>query len=586
MSVTSEMSRSVGEPPIATRVATLAALMDAINADSDLSTKRRADMRSALRCLASIAGLPLESTPCDPRVLAERLRDVSAATARMSPRRFANCKSLADAAFAFADRHFGRRRNRVEIAPEYAALLKLVPTRWNRMRLRRFFHFAAERDLTPDKIDSHVFDAFRRSLDQSTIEDPRTFDRVTRKVWNRMCSEIKEFPGKPVVVPSYVDHWVLPREAFPASLWSDLDAYLTMRMKKASLAIDDLLSEEELFGSGEIDRSPPMRASTAALVAYRVRQLASALVLAGHLPAVAMTALKVLVAPATVNAGLKFLVQRAGSTRNSQIRGIASDMKMIARLWVKSPTVDLDRLNLLVIRTRPKHEGLPNSARRSIAAFSDVENVRAFLQLPEAIVADAERRKTVNREIANEVATALWMKIAQRAPLRINNLLHTSLELNVVRSHAGKGAKVSLFYPPEEVKNSKALEVPLAAATTRLLELFLKKYRPALVDKPSPWLFPAENGGPKRAAVMSTDIQRLMLKRIGFRINPHSFRHVAAKLYLSAHPGDYETVQRILGHKKRDTTVKYYIELQSEEAFRHFDSVLLELVDRPIREEI
>jgi integrase len=259
---------------------------------------------------------------------------------------------------------------------------------------------------------------------------------------------------------------------------------------------------------------------------------------------------------------------------------------MIAQLWVKSPKADLDKLNLLVMRTRPKHEGLPDSARRSIAAFSDVENVRAFLQLPEAIVAEAERQKVVNRAIANEVATALWMKIAQRAPLRINNLLHTRLDSNLVRSHGGKGAKVTLFYPPEEVKNSKTLEVPLAAATVRMLELYLKKYRPALVDKPSPWLFPAENGGPKRSTVMSSDIQRLMLKRIGFRINPHSFRHVAAKLYLSAHPGDYETVQRILGHKKRDTTVKYYVDLQSEEAFRHFDNVLLKLVDRPNREEI
>ncbi|HXT08317.1 MAG TPA: hypothetical protein VN715_15430 [Roseiarcus sp.] len=178
-----------------------------------------------------------------------------------------------------------------------------------------------------------------------------------------------------------VDHWVLPKEAFPPSLWADLDAYLAMRMKKGSLSIDNLLSEEEIFGNVDIERASPMRPSTAALVAYRVRQLASALVLAGHLPADAMIALKVMVGPATVNAGLKVFVRRAGGIRNSQIRGIASDMKMIAQFWVKSPKADLNKLNLLVTRTRPKHEGLPDSARRSIAAFSDVDNVREFLQL-------------------------------------------------------------------------------------------------------------------------------------------------------------------------------------------------------------
>ena len=51
------------------------------------------------------------------------------------------------------------------------------------------------------------------------------------------------------------------------------------------------------------------------------------------------------------------------------------------------------------------------------------------------------------------------------------------------------------------------------------------------------------------------------------------------KLLLTAHPGDYNSVQRILGHKKRETTVKYYYELEAEEAFKHFDAVLLKLED-------
>lgn len=203
MTVMHESSRTERQDtPPATRVTTLAALMDAIDAEASLSQKRRADTRSAIRSLASVAGLPVESTPCDPRLLAERLRNVSAATARMSPRRFANRKSLADAALAFADRHFGRRRDSAEIAPDFAALLKLVPSKWDRLRLRRLFHFAAERDVTPAEIDGKVFDEFGRSLDRSTIVNPRTFDSVARQAWNWMCSATKEWPGKPVAAPS------------------------------------------------------------------------------------------------------------------------------------------------------------------------------------------------------------------------------------------------------------------------------------------------------------------------------------------------------------------------------------------------
>jgi hypothetical protein len=164
-------------------------------------------------------------------------------------------------------------------------------------------------------------------------------------------------------------------DAFPQSLWNDLDAYLKSRSAKATVQIDDLLSEEELFGDegeGPIE-AQPIRESTAGLIRYRVRQFASALVRAGVLKAEEIDSLRTLVAPSVVNAGLKFFIQRAGGEKkNSQIRGIASDLMMMARLWVRSPQPDIARLKLMVERTRPKHEGLPESARRSLAPFRDI----------------------------------------------------------------------------------------------------------------------------------------------------------------------------------------------------------------------
>jgi integrase len=147
----------------------------------------------------------------------------------------------------------------------------------------------------------------------------------------------------------------------------------------------------------------------------------------------------------------------------------------------------------------------------------------------------------------------------------------------VLRSHAGKDAKVALFYPPGQVKNAKTLEIPLPVGTAKLNDLYLTTYRPALIDESCDWLFPAPDGGHKRASVMSSDIQKLMRNHLGFAINPHTFRHLAAKLYLTAHPGRYEDVQLLLGHRSRETTIRYYVDLEAEEAFRHFDAVLLGL---------
>lgn len=438
-------------------------------------------------------------------------------------------------------------------------------------------YFLCEIGIAPEAVDDEVFDGFHASLAYSMIKDIRTRDRETRKIWNGLVANNPEWGCRQVTVPSYTDHYALPATAFPATLWTEVDAYIDSRAAKAGAELDDLLTEEELFGDDDAPTAQPIRPSTAKLIGYRVRQIASALVLSDVLKPEDITTLEVLVKPKVAAAGINFFIERAGTRQNSQIRGMAYDLLMIARLWVRSPETELKQLQKIAVRVRPEHDGLPESTRRKLAPFRDIENVLDFLALPDRIVKDALRSKVVDRETANRVAAALWIKIVQRAPLRIGNLPSSSLTNNLLRSHAGKDAKVALFYPPEQVKNAKTLEIPLPPSTAKLLDLFLTTYRPALIDTPCDWLFPASNGGPKRAAVMSADIQKLMREYLGFAINPHAFRHLAARLYLTAHPGRHSDVQLLLGHRKLETTIAYYVDLQAEEAFRHFDAVLLGL---------
>lgn len=559
-------------------VITVAELTDQIAADSSIPQKRRNDLVSGVRSICRALGLQPESTPADPRLFAKLLRGLTPAAARMSKGRLQNCLSYLGAALSLADTRFRRRRSHVVLPPHLEAFLKAVPDRWERARLRRFTHFLAENNIAPEAVDDQTFDAFGASLAHSLIKDIRTRDRETRKIWNAFVANNPECGCRQVTVPIYTDHFVLPESAFPAPLWTEVDAYIASRAAKAGAELDDLLTEEELFGDDSAPTAQPIRPSTAKLIRYRVRQIASALVLSDVLKPEDITTLKVLVKPKVVATGLMFFIMRAGGERrNSQVRGMAYDLLMIARLWVRSPETELKQLQTIAVNVRPEHDGLPEAVRRKLAPFTDIENVLDFLALPDRIVKEAQRSKIVDRETANRVAAALWIKITQRAPLRIGNLLSTDLTTNVLRSHAGKDAKVALFYPPEQVKNAKTLEIPLPASTAKLLDLFLTTYRPALIDTPCDWLFPASNRGPKRASVMSADIQKLMREHLGFGINPHTFRHLAAKLYLTAHPGRYHDVQLLLGHRKVETTVSYYVNLEAEEAFRHFDAVLLRL---------
>lgn len=55
----------------------------------------------------------------------------------------------------------------------------------------------------------------------------------------------------------------------------------------------------------------------------------------------------------------------------------------------------------------------------------------------------------------------------------------------------------------------------------------------------------------------------------------HIFRHLSAMLYLDAHPGSYEAVRQLLGHRKMQTTTDFYAPLSS----KHSHSVLHDIIE-------
>jgi len=63
-------------------------------------------------------------------------------------------------------------------------------------------------------------------------------------------------------------------------------------------------------------------------------------------------------------------------------------------------------------------------------------------------------------------------------------------------------------------------------------------------------------------------------------VNPHLFRHIAAKFHLEANPGEYEIVRRVLGHTDIKTTTDFYAGTEGAAAARHFDQTILGLRER------
>ena len=92
------------------------------------------------------------------------------------------------------------------------------------------------------------------------------------------------------------------------------------------------------------------------------------------------------------------------------------------------------------------------------------------------------------------------------------------------------------------------------------------------------WLFPGEAGGCKDSKTFSGQITDRIQKATGLCITVHQFRHAAAALWLKHHPGDYETVRRVLGHRNIQTTIRFYCGLETTQANIMFGAMVRNLM--------
>jgi integrase len=59
----------------------------------------------------------------------------------------------------------------------------------------------------------------------------------------------------------------------------------------------------------------------------------------------------------------------------------------------------------------------------------------------------------------------------------------------------------------------------------------------------------------------------------------HQFRHAAGALILKHHPGRYELVKRILGHKSVETTMRFYLNMETTQASEIYTDIVRQKVD-------
>jgi integrase len=307
----------------------------------------------------------------------------------------------------------------------------------------------------------------------------------------------------------------------------------------------------------------------------QLRQLCSALVLSGF-PIAKLTSLSVLLQKENARQALRAQRDQLGKTKAVSLGNKAWLLSTIARQRLRDEVLASELRDMARgLTLNQTHITAKNSTR--LRQFDLEGNIRALLLLPAEVFQSAKNSARPKAVVAREVMLALAVELLLVAPMRLRNL--ASLEIHRHLPVVGRGKQYTrhISIPPEETKTGEAFETLLPSGTAKLLQEYLETYWPLLTEGSSIYLFPNPSGIRRNLISFSDAISRFVERETGLIINPHLFRHLAGKLHLRMNPNDLETVRRILGHRRSETTSRYYTEEQAGRAFRAYDTTIGEL---------
>jgi len=156
-------------------------------------------------------------------------------------------------------------------------------------------------------------------------------------------------------------------------------------------------------------------------------------------------------------------------------------------------------------------------------------------------------------------------------PVRLKNL--TSIEIG--RQLVRVDGLYWLRFEPCEVKNKKAIEVPLSQILSQCMDIYIDHYRPQLLGSAfSNRLWISRFGSNLTPQVIRYHIKNRTEAAFGKFLTPHLFRDCAATSIAIEDPVHVRMAASILGHHRLSTTERFYNQAKMLEAVRSHQSVL------------
>jgi integrase len=547
--------------------------LSAVENWTDLDEVRRRDLSSALRSVGRMLNTPLAAIPCDVAWLNERLFKQSPATFGISLGRFRNISSGLRAVLRRLGAHSPDRRSRHDLPAAWKTMMEAVANDGQRAALAALARYCAAAGVAPAEVTDATLAAFvaaERTTRLSSATKHR--GRNIAAAWNYCVrARLPGWPSQQLAAARVREPYALRLETAHESFQKEVEAFKARRGGK-----------EGRFLVGRGSHRLLQQVSIDARV-FAIQQAAGILVRLG-VPVQELRGLRDLVHPTDRPAKvLNWLAERqAKSTgmttpEGGQLAMVAETLRQIAVHDVAIEPEAATQLTDWVRQTRPRrrNQGLTRKNRDRLRALVPLQRRGLLLHLPAELMRRARVLGAGSAEAGRTARLAAALELLLVCPLRRRSMLALRLDAHLQRLDPRSRRITHLVLQPDDMKNALPMEWPLPPESSKLVEEYISAFRPALAAPDNPWVFPSGLGAQGESS-FSRGIENIIAKEVGADVNVHLVRHFAAWIYLKRHPGAYEDVRRVLGHRTIETTIGSYVAFEAAMAAERFDAVVLE----------
>lgn len=548
----SRSTTAIGEPSFADVLAE-------ISSDAGLCEQDKRYWSTSIRQMAKYLDMPVSLIPARITGVGSKITALHPAQLNLNPKTFANHRATTRKALNWYRDKQGDYGRKGLTSNAYKHLLKQIECRHHRDVLSPFLRFLTVENVAADAIcDSHIeaYTQFRNETSFKPIN--RANIRTLVRHLNTYSGELIGWPSLALTEPAYAKRHQGPSwDELLDGLKQDIGTALERRARPRRLVSGKRLKGCQKSTLDRINRQ---------LMAF-IRKAKGI-----GMPVAGLSSLAELLHPDLVEKVLDAYWQQNGENPSSYTIDLADTIYSLARYDTDLDEAAIERLrDLAEALAEYRQTGMTEKNRALVRQVLNSDLWTKVQALPLMLMrrAEAERQnKPVTAAVMAQLAVAIHLLSV--APVRMKNLSAIRLDENLVQPR-GPGTPYLLTFPGYDVKNGEPLEFPLPERTTALLETYIHNHRPQLMyGQNHDFLFPAERHAQKDPGTLGGQISALIDRELGLKITPHQFRHAAGAIILKHHPGNYELVRRVLGHKSLAATTRFYIGLESLTAAKQF----------------